>query len=927
MNDRSRSQGSKLRICPAAATDLRNLVESFAHPIVVCGDEGEMHFGNTCALNLFGEQVLAEGLLPDDWIDTDRVDWEDEGGERKAFRLLWEEIVWQGNAAWFLVAVPDLGGPAAEKSNEDLKVQLKQSMEMIAEEAQRREKAEGERQRLEAKLKDLHQRSVAKIEAARSALENEKFEREAILSRISRLKSETDQLRQQLEEKNQQVEEHRRSAIEGFSLSGQESEALADALDRAEKFRKLHAQLEVQFSELREKHTIAVSRLRAAEQRLHQYQKSLNGSSASVSFEEDELRARIEELETQLAERSREAQETGPSSLEMLEQECTALRRELADKSSRLNELEGLVGSSPGSGDLAARLQKADQACQDLELTVVELRAHQSQELEELRASLRQSQKLLAEQGSEVADPAEVKALRGRVAELESGLERAQTEASPEELTLARRRISELEAAVVAASAGGGGSSNWEQEKAQLVAEVHQGRSRLDELSKELKRVLDGDRETKKLAYADQLTGLPNFHLTGQYLQVCFERSNRREGALALLLLDLDNFRRVNDALGQKIGDELLRQVGGRVQQSVTEKDTAIARRGEDEFMVVAFLEGASAGSEALLARVRGIANVLLEELAKPFEVQTQRVQVTASIGVALYPGPAADRDELLEQAEHAMYKAKEAGRGRVVFFSEELHQKRQQRKRIEDELRRGVVEGQFALFYQPIFEIPSLKPKGVEALVRWSHPLRGLLEPAEFLEVAEESGLILPLGDQLVAEALQLAKQKFMKRHFLTLNLSHRQLIDSGFPARFMKQLERAGVKPHDVYVEVSERVSQLDPERVRNALAHLAHWGVGVVLDDFGSGISDLSLLRHLPIRLLKLDRELVAKLPEDREAAKLCLALTRFAGALDIPVVAEGVESKEQLEQIRGCGCRYVQGFLLGEPMNPNQLLRVM
>ncbi|HIB68485.1 MAG TPA: diguanylate cyclase [Phycisphaerales bacterium] len=321
-------------------------------------------------------------------------------------------------------------------------------------------------------------------------------------------------------------------------------------------------------------------------------------------------------------------------------------------------------------------------------------------------------------------------------------------------------------------------------------------------MNNELRRTLEGDRETKKLAYADQLTGLPNLNLTGQYLQVCFERSGRGEGALALILIDLDHFRRVNDALGQKSGDELLKQVGARLQRVVTEKDTAIARRGEDEFMVVAFMENARVDGEALLARVRGIAHNLLNELAKPFEVKDQKVQVTASLGVALYPGPARDRTELLEQSEHAMYKAKEAGRARVNFYTEEIHNIRERRKYLEQELRQAINMNQFGLLYQPIYDLSTSKAVGVEALLRWNHPTRGMLEPADFLEVAEDSGLIVQIGDLAVQEALSIAKQKFMKRKFLSLNLSFRQLIDSGFAQRFMKHLQMAGVPPHEVIV-----------------------------------------------------------------------------------------------------------------------------
>lgn len=635
-----------------------------------------------------------------------------------------------------------------------------------------------------------------------------------------------------------------------------------------------------------------------------------------------------------------------------LELECATLRQQLEAALAQLAEAPTAqtAVALEGEGDVALRrrLEETDEL-------LAELRLHKQQELAEARANLAKLQDLyragqtalnggvavLVEPELEQAreriveleqalanaqslDGSELQALQARVAELEGEVVYWRSQGSPEELSQARTRIAELEHQLAQAGDSGGVAG---PNQAQLEAELAQAQAQLAEMARELRRTVDADRETKKLAYADALTGLPNYNLTGQYLQVCFERSGRGEGALALILIDLDNFRRVNDALGSKAGDELLRQVGARLQRTVTEKDTAIARRGEDEFMVVAFLEGATVDGEALSARVRGIANNLLSELIKPFEIADQRVQTTASMGVALYPGPAADREALLEQAEHAMYKAKESGRARVSFYTQEIHQSRDRKIRMERELRQAVAEGQFTMLYQPILEIPSGKVVGLEALLRWSHPQRGLLEPAEFLPLAEETGVILPLSDQVLTEAMQVMKQKFMKRRFMTFNLSHRQLVDVGFPARFMKHLERAQVRPNEVMVEISERNIATDPERSRNTLASLAQWGVGIALDDFGSGASELSLFRELPIRLLKIDGALIRKLPSERETAKLCYAIARMSAALEIPVLAEGVETREQLEMISSFGCQYAQGMFLREPTNVNQLTQIL
>jgi diguanylate cyclase (GGDEF)-like protein len=1072
---------------PAAATDLRSLVEQYVYPIVVCDEDGGVRFCNVPAQTLFGGVDLVGRALPAEWMDKDMIELEI-NNVPTVFRMLWAEIMWEGNPAWYLLTYPAEGG-----ESEELKARLEQSLEMAAVEAEKRQQMESDRERLEAKLRDLHQRSVSKLEAARAALETEKAERQSLFERLSRLRDETDTLRAQLDEKKLELEEVSHRSSEAFeSLKAEltaRERALANAEEKSERYRQVYEELDAEMTRSQEQSALLSARLRTAESRLDRAQRLLDGGSLDAinalgsGAEESEvlaLREKVVELESELRRARLEppAPARDPEAearIVALESECQALRQQLEQASS----------SSATEAGLSGEIEALRRQLEDSRAVVAELRLRGQQELWEARAAVRKLQDLcralkdgreapelepateadgtvmeeldaarsrvleleqaleaagdqilalssgselpsgsagdvaleesqrqvaalterVAEleerlgkgeetasvvepEGSTVSEqalweaqariaeleqqlaqaqessstiavgqeahPAERALLEAsqrvaeleaelaraqsgsgltldtsgwqqRIAELEAQLERAQSEASPQELIYARNRISELELMVAQAGGSAGGASD--PERMRLENELAQAHSQLNEMARELRRTMDGDRETKKLAYADQLTGLPNYNLTGQYLQVCFERSSRGEGALALILIDLDNFRRVNDALGSKSGDELLRQVGARLQRTVTEKDTAIARRGEDEFLVVAFLEGATVDGEALSARVRGIAHNLLSELIKPFEIVDQRVQITASMGVALYPGPAIDREALLEQAEHAMYKAKESGRARVSFYTQEIHLTRDRKIRVERELRQAVNDGQFTMLYQPILEIPSGKIVGLEALLRWSHPQRGLLEPSEFLGVAEEIGVILPLSDQVMAEALVVCKQKFMKRRFMSFNLSHRQLVDASFPSRFMKQLERAQVKPSEVMVEVSERTTRMDPERSRNTLAALAQWGVGIALDDFGSGSSELSMFREFPVKLVKIDGSLVSKLPGDRDAVKLCMAISKMAAAMEIPVLAEGVESREQLEMISTLGCQYAQGMFLREPMNVNQLVQIL
>lgn len=935
----------------------------------------------------------------------------------------------------------------------ELRGKLEQSVEIAAVETQKRQAAEGEREKLEAKLRDLHQRSLSKLEAARTALESERAERNELSERLARLKQETDELREQLQAKAIEVEEARNQSGEQFdrirteliakaenlsvkdqelSIKNQELEELNQKLaaqeqefqkkcrelsaaeERAERFRREYEELDREMLASQEKSAILNAKVQSMESRMERYQRLMDrqpnefsrGNDAEQELEK--LRHRIEELEVELAATSasartsgeqREAVPAGDSeSVAKLEAECKRLQQDLEERARQVQELEdslrqatavpeevntddpqalarelarakasleelrfhreaeykeaveslrklqdrlasiqvdgvdpAAVPQGPGKEEFEALEQKFESTRQQLDATMAELNVQRNiaREVPSLTERIRILEGELQEafdRSSTSTDVIEVDpALVRQVQQLQMELDRARSEASPEELQRARRKISELELQLSNTPTGGAAAEELQQRNQSLEVELNKTREQLHELNQELRRTLEGDRETKKLAYADQLTGLPNLNLTGQYLQVCFERSGRYEGALALILIDLDHFRRVNDALGQRAGDELLKQVGARLQRCVTEKDTAIARRGEDEFMVVAFLENARVDGEQLLARVRGIAHNLLNELAKPFEVMDQKVQVTASLGVALYPGPAQNRTELLEQSEHAMYRAKETGRARVSFYTEEIHNQRERKRYMETELRAGLAHHQFGLLFQPIYDLSTSKAVGIEALMRWNHPTRGLIEPQDFMEVAEDTGLIVQIGDQIVQEALNVAKQKFMKRRFLTMNLSFRQLIDSGFSQRFMKHLQVAGVPPHEVIVEVSERATRIDPERVKNTLAHLAHWGVGIGLDDFGTGSSELSSLIDMNLRVLKIDTSIIARMPDDRTACKLCQAIVSMSKAFDIPVLAEGVESGEQLKLVQQMGCQYAQGLILGEPMNVNGLMQ--
>ena len=1089
-----RPRTGKKKILPASATDLRTLVEDYRYPLLVCEEgEGKILFYNSATNLALDEENLLGRPLPKTWIDaeeTESVALEiPELGEVPC-RFLWEEILWNGNPAWYMVAIPVFEGVVADEGldkearelkakleesqelaavqveelrtellqskeiaaeseslreqleeaqklaaeaellreklvvaekaalehrgaseehlvtvaalaqlrqdlsrsedaavevselkekiqrleeqaqeAEELRTRLEQSVEMVAVESEKRVVAEEEREKLEAKLRDLHQRSLNKLESARKALESERLERKELSERLTQLKEETDSLRAQLdvpdevssqEGSNSNTDSQKLETLE-LELSEKKEqfrhkcEELRDAEEKAERYQAIVESGSQEFSgdsevgELREKVTSLEKKLAVAVATTTGASALALGQSASDQSD-SEREARIQELQHELNSReqqimklerrvsSGETENNGvvSSDSESLVAELRFHRKlEFQELQTAFRNLQDRVASGkafPGSEVLAS----SDVASENLQLLVdrlqAELQVQQGlaseslglrDQVKVLESDLRDAL-LLANANSQESGSEDQEA---RLRQLEEELTRARQEASPEELLVARNRIAELEAELAGLSQEGSLSTELHSQNQQLELLLRQTQEQLSERSHELKRVVEGDRETKKLAYADQLTGLPNLNLTGQYLQVCFERSGRGEGALALILIDLDHFRRVNDTLGQRSGDELLKQVGARLQRSVTEKDTAIARRGEDEFMVVAFMEKSRVDGEALMARVRGIAHKLLKELSQPFEVQGHNVQVTASLGVALYPGPAQSPTELLEQTESAMYKSKDTGRARVSFYTAEVHKEREHKRQLEMQLKDGLRNQQFGLAYQPIYDLATSKVVGVEALLRWAHPSRGLMEASEFLKIAEETGLIVQIGDQVIQEALQVASQKFMKRRFLSINLSFRQLVDAGFAARFMKYLQLAGVPPHEVIVEISESALRIDPERVKNTLEHLNHWGVGVALDDFGIGRSDLSTLVDMSLRVLKIDGSIVKKLPDDQAASKLCHAITKLSSTLGVPVLAEGVETREQLKQVANFGCQYAQGVMLQEPLSVNQLVQVL
>ncbi len=423
---------------------------------------------------------------------------------------------------------------------------------------------------------------------------------------------------------------------------------------------------------------------------------------------------------------------------------------------------------------------------------------------------------------------------------------------------------------------------------------------------------LEAEQQIAYLAYHDSLTGLPNRALLAEHLELAMARARRTASAVALLYLDLDDFKLVNDSLGHASGDELLCQIALRLQDRRRETDL-LARQGGDEFLLL--LSDVS-GDPVSIARTA--AEGVLEALGRPFSIAGTDFHVGASIGIGVFPRDANDAEELLRHADAAMYQAKARGRNTVAVYSGESHQSRE-RLSLSTRLRRAIERDELVLHFQPIVDPRDGVLRKTEALVRWDDPKRGLVSPAEFIPFAEESGLIDEVGEW-VLEALcrqRVAWQAIGLDPEVTFNVSPRELRRTVFAEHLRSRMRAHRLDPSRVTVEVTESAAMGDFGVTEPVLRDIAAAGFKVAIDDFGAGYSSLSRLRDLPVDLLKIDRSFLRDVPDRPEATAVVTAILELAGALGMETVAEGVETPEQRNFLIERGCTFAQGFLLARP----------
>jgi diguanylate cyclase (GGDEF)-like protein/PAS domain S-box-containing protein len=420
------------------------------------------------------------------------------------------------------------------------------------------------------------------------------------------------------------------------------------------------------------------------------------------------------------------------------------------------------------------------------------------------------------------------------------------------------------------------------------------------------------------LAYHDALTGLPNRTMLTDRLAQALAQAQRRELESAVLFIDLDRFKLVNDSLGHAAGDALLQEVARRLRAALREDDT-VARVGGDEFQVV--LPQISGPTDAA-----HVAEKLMNVLAVPFMLEGQELHVTASLGLSLFPRDGTTGDLLLKYADMALYAAKGEGRNAYRFFSPEMNAHAHGRLRLENDLRRAIDRGELELHYQPQLDLATGRVNAIEALVRWRHPTKGLVSPNAFIPMAEETGLVLGLGEWVLNEACRQVAHwhaRGLGPLRVAVNISARQLQRPGLDGAVRRALAASGLPPPCLELEITESSMMLDPHHAQGVLQSLRELGVQLSIDDFGTGWSSLAYLKRLPLDRLKIDRSFIGGIPQDVDDAAIVETIIVMTHKLGLRVIAEGVETAAQRQQLLEQGCDEMQGFLLARPVPAAEL----
>ncbi len=425
------------------------------------------------------------------------------------------------------------------------------------------------------------------------------------------------------------------------------------------------------------------------------------------------------------------------------------------------------------------------------------------------------------------------------------------------------------------------------------------------------------------MAHHDTLTGLPNRSMLDERVASAIEAADECGGTMTLAFLDLDNFKLVNDSLGHHAGDELLKIVATRMMNCVRASDS-IVRLGGDEFVVL--ISGAMRRGETVEDRLHAVRRAV----AEPVEIEGRSFQVTCSMGVAAYPEHGRNATELLARADAAMYRAKEIGRDAMQVFTAELANRAHEKLVRQEELRRALARSELFLQYQPQMDLSTGRIFAVEALIRWRHPERGLVAPGDFIPLAEETGLIGPIGDWTLREACRQNKAwqvSGLPPIVVSVNVSARQFQEKDWVERVAAALSESGLEARYLELELTESMIMDDVQQAVETMHRLERLGVHLAIDDFGTGYSSLASLKRFPVGRLKIDRSFVRDLPDDGDDAAIARAVISLAHSLQLRVIAEGVETREQIDFLREAGCDEIQGFYLSHPIDARALQAIL
>ena len=421
------------------------------------------------------------------------------------------------------------------------------------------------------------------------------------------------------------------------------------------------------------------------------------------------------------------------------------------------------------------------------------------------------------------------------------------------------------------------------------------------------------------MARTDSLSGLANRNALNEYLERLILQCQRSDEEFAFLFLDLDHFKAINDSLGHNVGDELLRNIASIIDEVLRPKDF-IARVGGDEFVVI--LQEYSS-----IMDLTNVTQRILDQLSRTWVIQTYPISITSSVGIAFYPKDGHDIISLMKHSDIAMYEAKQKGRARYHFFTEELNQKVQNTIGLNNEMVEALKNKEYELYYQPKVDVRTSKIIGAEALIRWISPSKGIISPDVFIPLAEENNFILQLGEWVVNEAIE-QQSKFKRQNIdisISINISAKQILADGFTHNFVKTLERNNIRPESIDIEITEYMFLEETEDSSKVLHELHKLGVTISLDDFGTGYSSLSYLKEYPIDYLKIDKSFIDDYATDKGTVFL-ETIVKMGQTLHMKVIAEGIEEKEQLEYLKSVGCNQYQGYYFSKPLPAKEFIEL-